>query len=94
MDLIAEGVVTKNAEALCEACSLGPFNIDGHPYLMACSMGSVQMSFRCQECHTLWSRTHRKGGGFSWISIPERTPQSPEQGVELPPRTHPSTVSW
>lgn len=85
MELSALGVAPP-----CAACARGPFNIDGHPALMTWSVGSDAMSFRCQECRTLWSRTHRKGGGFAWVAIPERTARSPAQGIEVPPRSDPA----
>lgn len=95
MDVMAENVVKGNTQALCAACSRGPINIDGHPRLMVEAVGSVQMSFRCEECRTLWSRTQKRGGDFSWVTLSERTAQSLEQGVCVPPRTSPApTFTW
>ena len=74
-------------DAQCTACSQGPSKVDGHAGLLAQSVGGDRLSFRCERCGSLWSRTATLGGGFAWASLSERAAKSPRMGIALPPRS-------
>lgn len=74
-------------DAPCPACLSGPSAIDGHPDLLAQTIGYAHLSFKCRRCPSLWARASHADGNFSWTSIDERTSRSPAMGIVVPPRS-------
>jgi hypothetical protein len=72
--------------AACPACSARPSGIAGHGRLEVLSIGSAVLSFRCQECQSLWTRASIKGR-FAWDPIDEEVLHTPAMGVVVPPRS-------
>ena len=73
-------------QPFCDACARGPAGIEGHAGLWVRSLGASRMSFRCQSCQSLWSRTFKRGA-FAWTAMSERI--SMGDGMAVPPRTVP-----
>ena len=68
--------------ALCEACSTGPADIDGHSAMLAQSLGDMGMEFKCGNCGALWIRAVSGLSAYRWI---HHTRESSDPGMLLPP---------
>lgn len=78
---------------LCAACAAGPERVEGHPDLLARSLGESGMSFSCRHCQALWSRSYATDGKFAWTrsapfgrDIGMSLPLSPSPRVPMPAR--------
>ena len=72
-------------EPLCNECSQGPANIDGHAGLWVQALGAGQMVFRCRTCESLWYRAGGDGR-FVWTLMGDAT-TTRSRGVSVPPRS-------
>jgi hypothetical protein len=66
---------------LCAACIAGPSRVEGHPDLLARSLGEHGMAFACRHCQALWSRSYSTTGDFAWVRSPAN---GQDVGMRLP----------
>jgi hypothetical protein len=68
----------------CEACDAGPAQIGGHDGMRARSLNESGMSFSCQRCAALWTRSYSTLGDYLWKPS---APLARDGRMSLPPNT-------
>ena len=71
---------------LCESCTAGPSNIDGHAQLFADALSTRLVVFHCAHCGTGWSRVYVGSGGFRWQRWDPESNLHSWGGVRVPPK--------
>ena len=65
-------------DALCEKCSAGPSNAEGHEDLFTHSFVGWDVMLQCRACGNLWRRSRPAANGYDW------TPSAKSAGVRVP----------
>jgi hypothetical protein len=68
----------------CEACALGPSNVDGHAALMVHSMAAAGVLFKCRRCELTWMRSYFTEGRYNWTRLADRAAAAACIGILMP----------
>ena len=78
----------------CEACALGPTNVEGHAALAVHSMAAAGILFKCRLCELMWMRSYFTEGRYDWTRLADRAAAAACIGVLMPAaRASPAAVA-